>query len=96
MDFFYHCPPITTTVSVEFTDNVEPNLAFFDRVDIGSEDLKGLFPRPPSDFAVTITPEPTHPAFPPSGLAFWVAPHDSKVRQGHLQSNRWRTVHPVL
>jgi hypothetical protein len=93
MDFFYHYPPITTTVSVEFTDNVESNLVFFDRVDIGLDELKGLFPGPLSDFAVTITPEPEHPAFPPTGLAFSVAPHDRKVRQGHSQSNLRCTIY---
>jgi hypothetical protein len=81
MDFFYHHPSITTKVSVEFVDNYELKFVFFDRVSIGSEDLKGIFPGPLSNLAINITPEPLHPAFPPTGLAFWVAPLERKVRQ---------------
>lgn len=81
MDFFYHHPPITTKVSLGFVDNYEPNFTFFDRVSVGSEDLKGIFPSPLSDLAVNITPEPLHPAFPPTGLLFWVAPPERKVRR---------------
>ena len=84
MDFFYHYPPITTKVSVEITDDNEPSSRFFDCVNVGSEDLKRLFPGLLSDLAVNITPEPAHPAFPPTGLTCWVAPHDSKVRQETL------------
>ena len=81
MDFFYHHPAITTQVSVDIAEYDGPNPLFFDYVNVGSEDLKRLFPGPASDPAVTITPVPMHPAFPPTGLACWVAPHDSKVRQ---------------
>ena len=81
MDFFYHHPSITTRISVGFVDNYEPNFEFFDRVSIGSEDLRGIFPGSLSDLAVNITPEPLHPAFPPTGLVFWVAPPERKVRQ---------------
>jgi hypothetical protein len=81
MDFFYNYHSITTQVSVDIVDDNEPNPLFFDCVNIGSEDLKKLFPGPPSDLAVSITPELTHPAFPPTGLTCWVAPHNSKVRQ---------------
>jgi hypothetical protein len=81
MDFFYHYSSITTKVSVEIVDDDEPNPLFFDHVDIGSEDLKRLFPGPLSDLAVSITPDPMHPAFPPHGLTCWVAPHDNKVRK---------------
>lgn len=84
MDFFYHCPSITSQVSVDIAEYNEPNPLFFDLVNIGSEDLKRLFPGPPSDLAVCITPEPAHPAFPSTGLTCWVAPHDGEVR--HLQS----------
>lgn len=81
MDFFYHCPSITAEVSVEFVDGCEPDLVFFDRVDVGSEDLKGIFPVPLSDPAVNITPEQIHPALPPTGLAFWATPSERKVGQ---------------
>ncbi|KAF9646869.1 AAA-domain-containing protein [Thelephora ganbajun] len=73
MDFFYHYPSITIKVSVEIVDD-----GFFDHVNIGSEDLKGLCSGPLSDLAVSITPEPMHPAFPPTGLTCWVASHGSK------------------
>jgi hypothetical protein len=82
MDFFYHHPSITTKVSIGLVNNYEPNFAFFDRVSVGSEDLKRIFSGPLSDLAVNITPEPLHPAFPPTGLVFWVAPPERKVRQG--------------
>lgn len=82
MDFFYHCPSITAKVSVEFVDNNGPNFVFFDRVNVGSEDLQGIFSGPHSDLAVNISPEQTHPAFPPTGLAFWVTTSpERKVRQ---------------
>jgi hypothetical protein len=80
MDFFYHFPSITTKVSVGFVDGYEPDTAFFDRVNFGSEDLKEIFPGPLSDLAVSIASEQTHPAFPPAGLAFWVEPPERKVR----------------
>lgn len=81
MDFFYHHPSITAKVSVEIVDDDEPNPLFFDHVNVGSEDLKRLFPGLPSNLAVSITPDPVHPAFPPHGLTCWVAPHDNKVRK---------------
>jgi len=80
MDFFYHHPPITAEVSVEFVNNDETNPMFFDRVSIGSEDLKGLFPGPLSNLAVNISPESKHPSFPPTGLTFWATPHGNKAR----------------
>lgn len=86
MDFFYHHLPIVAKVSVEFIDNNEPNTAFFDRVSIGSEDLKGLFPWPPPNLAVNISPESKHPSFPSTGLTFWVTPHDNKAREEILQA----------
>ena len=84
MDFFYHYPSITAKVSVEIVDDNEPNPLFFDHVNVGSEDLKRLFPGPLSDLAVGITPDPAHPAFPPDGLTCWVAPHDNRVRKETL------------
>ena len=81
MDFFYHRPPIKTQVSVDIIEDNGPNSLFFDYVNVGSEDLGRLFPGQASDLAVTIIPEPTHPAFPPTGLACWVAPHNSRVRR---------------
>lgn len=84
MDFFYHYPSITTQVSIEFTDNNESNTDFFDYVNIGLDISKELFTRRRSDLAVNIVPEPTHPAFPPTGLVCWVAPQDDNVRQGTL------------
>lgn len=80
MDFFYHRPPITTQVSVNIVEDDGPDSLFFDRVNVGSEDLGRLFPGQTSDLAVTITSEPMHPAFPPMGLTCWVAPYNSKVR----------------
>ena len=79
MDFFHHYPSIVTQVSVEIVDE-DPNPLFFDRVNIGSEDLKRLFSGSLSDLAVNITPEHVHPAFPPTGLVCWVAPGNSEVR----------------
>lgn len=79
MDFFYHYPSITTKVSVEFIDNYDPNLVFFDYVNVGSEDLKGISPGSLSNFAVNIIPKSIHPAFPSTGLVFWVAPPERKV-----------------
>ena len=84
MDFFYHYPSITTQVSVDVVEDHEPNPLFFDCVNVGSEDLKRLFPGPPSSLTVSITPDLVHPAFPPTGLTCWVVPHDSKVRQETL------------
>jgi len=81
MDFFYQHSPITTEVSVEIIDDDEPNPPFFDHVNVGSEDLKRLLSGSLSDLAVSITPEPVHPAFPSNGLTCWVTPRDSKVRQ---------------
>jgi len=81
MDFFHHYPPITTQVSVEIVDDDEFNPPFFDRVNVGSEDLKRLVPGTSSDFAISITAEPIHPTFLLTGLICWVAPHDSKVRR---------------
>lgn len=81
MDFFYHCPSITTKVSVGFVNNWESNFVFFDHINIGSEDLKRILPGLLSDLAVNVSPEPIHPAFPSAGLAFWVAPPEGKVSQ---------------
>lgn len=81
MDFFYHRPPIRTQVSIDIVEDNGPDSPFFDRVNVGPEDLGRLFPGPSSDLAVTITPEPMHPAFPSTGLTCWVAPHNSEVRQ---------------
>jgi len=81
MDFFYHYPSITTKVSVETFGDDEQNPSFFDHINIGSEDLKRLFPGPLLDLAVNISPDPVHPAFPPHGLAYWVVPRDDKVRK---------------
>lgn len=81
MDFFYHHPSITAKVSVETVDDDGQNSSFFDRVNIGSEDLKRICPGPLLDLAVNISPDPVHPAFPPHGLACWVVPHDDKVRR---------------
>jgi len=81
MDFFYHYPPITTQVSVDIVEDDGPSSLFFDCVNVGSEDLGRLFPGQASDLAVTITPDPMHPAFPPTGFIYWVAPHNSRVRQ---------------
>ena len=81
MDFFYHRPPIKTQVSVDIVEDNGPNSLFFDCVNVGSEDLGRLFPGQTSGLAVTIIPEPMHPAFPPIGLACWVVPHNSRVRQ---------------
>jgi len=82
MDFFYHHSPITTNLSVEIVDDGDTNLLFFDRVNVGSEDLARLFSGPLLDLAVNITPELMHPALPPAGLTCWAAPADGKVRQG--------------
>ena len=81
MDFFYHFPSITAEVSVAFSDGHDSDTVFFDRVNVGSDDLKGISSRPFSDLAVNITPEQIHPAFPPTGLAFWVEPPERKVRR---------------
>lgn len=80
MDFFYHYPPITTHVSVEIIEDNGPDPLFFDRIDVGSDDLKRLFPGQASDLAVTIIPELIHPAFPPTGLICWVVSCNTKVR----------------
>lgn len=84
MDFFFHSHSIAAEVSVEFVDDDESKLTFFDRVNVGSEDLRALSPGPLSDLAVTVTPESVHPAFPPTGLTCWVALRDDKARQETL------------